>query len=421
MNYNDSLKYIHSFLKFGSKPGLERVEKLCELNGNPQNSLRIVHIGGTNGKGSVSTMLSEILTLSGKKTALFTSPYITSFCERMRINSENIPKNKLASLTTKYKSHIEYLNEKGIFPTEFELITAMAFDYFRQEKCDIAVTEVGLGGLYDSTNIVKKPLVSVITHIAMDHTDVLGSTLEEITLQKCGIIKQGVPCVLYPQQEDSVFEKVKACCEEKNSPLIIPDMTELKIISTDVFGSVIEYKGRKIKIPLAGYHQILNCITAVQTAEILGVDFDDIVRGIEKTKIPARVEVINASPLVILDGGHNPDGAFALAESLKDAGRYVAVVSMMRDKDEDKALSFLLKNACAAISTKCSNPRAEDENILGEKCRKHCDRVLVEKNPRKAFNKAMELRKMDEAVVVCGSLYLAGEIREYLKNFFDKT
>lgn len=418
MNYNEALDYIHSFLKFGSKPGLERVTELLERNDNPQNSLRIIHVAGTNGKGTVSTMLSNILKQDNKKTALFTSPYVIDFCERMKIDGNMISHEELSMLTQKYSKQIEKLNEEGIFPTEFELITAMAFDYFRKNNCQYAVVEVGLGGLYDSTNVVKSPEATVITHIDYDHEEVLGDTIEEITLQKCGIIKDGCPCVVYPTQYDKAFDIIKEECKKKNSELKIVSNDDLKVISSDTFSSKVSYKGNVFEVKLSGYHQVLNAVTAYETAKVLGIDDEKIIKGIEETTMAARVEVINKNPLVILDGAHNPDGAKALRESLKDIGEYVAVVSMMKDKDVEKAIPYLLSNAKKTVVTKCSNIRAMETEQLRHICKKYCDDVLAENDVRKAIDKALSMSN-NMPVVVCGSLYFAGDIRGYLKNIFS--
>ena len=418
MNYNEAIDYIHSFLKFGSKPGLERVSALLEKTNNPQDFLRIIHIAGTNGKGTTSTMVSNVLIENAHKTALFTSPYVIDFCERMQIDSKMISHDELVNYVEKYKDLINDLNSKGVYPTEFELITAMAFDYFKENNCEYAVTEVGLGGLYDSTNVVKSPEVTSIVHIDFDHQDVLGNTLREIALQKCGIIKENVPCVVYPDQYGEVFEIIEAECKKKNSRMIVPDMSKLQIIKSDIFSSTVNYKGNIFSVNLPGCHQVLNAITAFEIAKVLQIDEEKIVKGIEKTFVPARIEVISKEPLVILDGAHNPDGAKALCDAISKISEYTAVVSMMKDKDVDTALSYLLKNAENVVVTKCSNPRAMKVDELKEKAQKFVKNVYCDEDVNRAFDKAMEISNKN-AVVVCGSLYLAGDIRKHIKKFFE--
>ena len=200
MNYKESVEYIHSLLQFGIKPGLERISMLLSALGNPQDKIKTVHIAGTNGKGSTSTHIANILSAAGHKTGLYTSPYVLSFCERIQIDGENIPEKRLADAVTKVRTEIEELNEKGIVITEFEAITAAAFLYFYEAGCDFAVIEVGLGGRFDATNVLKSPRACVITSISLDHTKILGDTLPQIAFEKCGIIKNSVPVVTSDNQ-----------------------------------------------------------------------------------------------------------------------------------------------------------------------------------------------------------------------------
>lgn len=413
MNYSQALEYIHSFLKFGSKPGLERVSALLEENGCPQNELNIIHVAGTNGKGSVSAMIAKSLTLSGKKIGLFTSPYVSDFCERIQIDGEMISHQKLTELVEKYSKQIKKLNSLNIFPTEFELITAMAFDFFKQENCDYVVMEVGLGGLYDSTNVVRKPVVSVITHIDLDHSEVLGKTVGEIASQKCGIIKDGCPCVLYPEQYREVFTVVENECKKRTSKLIVPDTKKLKNISTDNLKTSFSYNNEEYCLGMIGDHQALNAVTAIEALKIVGCEERYIKAGISQAALPARIEVISRDPLVILDGAHNPDGAKALSRSIKSIGGYVAVVSVMRDKDVGGCLKYLLKNAKKTVATKCVNPRAMDENDLAELCKKYCKDVFCVGKAEQAVDHALK-NNDGLPVVICGSLYLASEVRDFI-------
>ncbi len=412
MNYNNALEYIHSFLKFGSKPGLERIEALLKKLGNPQKNLRIVHVAGTNGKGSVSTMLSQIFRADGMKTGLFTSPYIVDFCERIQINNEMIPHEKLAFFTEKIVPIVEDLNREGIYPTEFEIITAIAFDYYNSEKCDIVVLEVGLGGLYDSTNVVEKPLASVITSISFDHTDVLGDTLEEITMQKCGIIKDASTTIAYPKQDEKVFKIIRETVSEKNNLLLVPDLSKLVVCYFDKEKTVFSYKGNIYNLNLSGEHQLYNAITAIETAVSIGASLNSIKMGIENTKMPARVEFL--SEKLLLDGGHNESGTKVLSKVLEKFYDNTVVVSMMSDKDVENSLKNLSTNAKIMIATECSNPRAMKSDDLAEICRKFCDEVYSVKNPFDAIDKALALTDKNHLVSVCGSLYLASEVRDYL-------
>ena len=418
MNYQQALDYIHSFLKFGSKPGLERVSALLEENGCPQDKLNISHVAGTNGKGSVSTMISKALALTGKKTGLFTSPYVSDFCERMQIDGEMISHDELTKLVEKHSAQVEKLNSKGIYPTEFELITAMAFDWFYREKCDFVVMEVGLGGMYDSTNVVKKPAVSVITHIDFDHEEVLGKTIEEIASQKFGIVKDNCPCVLYPEQYGEVFGIAQKECKKHNGKLIIPDVGKIENVASENFKTSFIYMKRKYCLNMTGRHQALNAVTAIEALKQIGCDETAIMSGVSQAALPARVEVICRDPLVILDGAHNPDGARALAQSLESVGEYNAVVSVMRDKDVDGALKYLLKNAKTVVAAKCDNPRAMDSDELAQLCKKYCGNAISVEDPFQAIEYVSK-NGNGLPLVICGSLYLASQVRQYVRKKYS--
>ena len=413
MTYDNALEYIHSFLKFGSKPGLERILALLEKLGNPQKNLRIVHVAGTNGKGSVSTMLSNIFIADGKKTGLFTSPYIVDFCERIQVNGEMIPHEKLAEETAKIIPIVEELNSVGLEPTEFEIITAMAFDYYYQENCDIVVLEVGLGGLLDSTNVVEKPLASVITSISFDHTEILGNTLTEIAEQKCGIIKEDSVTVAYPLQELEVIRKIRQTAGEKNNKLVVPDLSLMEIEECTFEKTVVKYKGCEFTLRLFGEHQIYNMLTAVETAFSVGIDTESIQKGVESTTMPARVEFLDKK--TVLDGGHNESGTKMMSKVLSLFEGNTVVVSMMADKDVENSVKNLSTNAKVMIATECSNPRAMKADDLQKICSKYCNEVYAIADPFEAIDKADEL-KGDNLLAVCGSLYLASQVREHLKT-----
>ena len=232
MNYNEALSYIHSLQVFGSVPGLERISELLNLLGNPQDDLKFIHVAGTNGKGSVSTMLSEIHRAAGGRVGLYTSPYVVDFRERIQLDGEYIEKEELARLT-------ELVKSTGVHVTEFEFITALAFLYFKEKKCDIVVLEVGLGGRFDATNVIKAPLCSVITRIDLDHTDYLGDTVEKVAAEKCGIIKDGAPTVTYPDQPSGALGVIKASAPD----LTVADKEEIKTVKSDLFGNSFIYKG----------------------------------------------------------------------------------------------------------------------------------------------------------------------------------
>ena len=413
MNYKDSVKYIHSLLKFGMNLGLRRISALLNELGNPQEKLEFVHVAGTNGKGTTSTMLSSILCAAGKKTGLFTSPYVFDFCERIQINNKNIPHDDLSLVVEKVKNACDRLSAKGTEPTEFEAITAAAMLYFYEQKCDAVVLEVGLGGRYDSTNIIPCPKAAVITSISLDHTKILGDTVEKIAAEKCGIIKNGGTVITTSEQNEKALSVIKDTVKEKNGRLLIGDVSAAEILSEDIFGTEISYNGLTVKIPLVGRHQVENTVGVISAARALGISDEFIKKGIESTVIHARMEIISRSPVIMLDGGHNPECAAALENVLvRFAGdkNITVLIGMMADKDTKDYLAAILPHCKTAVFTKPSNPRAEDENVLLREGECFCRDVVSVKDPKDAYKKAMSLVKNGDMLLVCGSFYLLSDI-----------
>lgn len=413
MNYKDSVKYIHSLLKFGMNLGLRRISALLNELGNPQEKLEFVHVAGTNGKGTTSTMLSSILCAAGKKTGLFTSPYVFDFCERIQINNKNIPHDDLSLVVEKVKNACDRLSAKGTEPTEFEAITAAAMLYFYEQKCDAVVLEVGLGGRYDSTNIIPCPKAAVITSISLDHTKILGDTVEKIAAEKCGIIKNGGTVITTSEQNEKALSVIKDTVKEKNGRLLIGDVSAAEILSEDIFGTEISYNGLTVKIPLVGRHQVENTVGVITAARALGISDELIKKGIESTVIHARMEIISRSPVIMLDGGHNPECAAALENVLvRFAGdkSITVLIGMMADKDTKDYLAAILPHCKTAVFTKPSNPRAEDENVLLREGKCFCRDVVSVKDPKDAYKKAESLVKNGDMLLVCGSFYLLSDI-----------
>ncbi|MBQ0110737.1 MAG: bifunctional folylpolyglutamate synthase/dihydrofolate synthase [Oscillospiraceae bacterium] len=396
MKYSQALQYIHSLSVFGSKPGLCRITELADKLGNPQQNLKFIHIAGTNGKGSTCAMTAATLTDAGYKTGLFISPYVTEFCERIQINGNYIPKRTLARLCEKVKAVADTMDDH---PTEFEIITAVMFLYFKEQKVDYAVVEVGLGGRLDSTNIIT-PVVCAITKIALDHKEVLGDTVEKIAPEKAGIIKKGVPIVLAPQEFESAVQTVNKIATKQDAPL---------------------YKVKPLKsadIGLIGAHQLQNAATAQKICELLNIPQKSIDYGIKNAFLPARVEYICKYPDVILDGSHNPDGAAALYQIIKDKAP-VLILGMMRDKDSAAVIKMLAPVSSAVITvTVRSNKRSETAENLCRQAQKYTA-AYAAKNYISALKKAAELQ--NGTVVICGSLYLAGDIRKTAIKFFNST
>lgn len=420
MQYEEALNYVHSLLTFGIRPGMERINALLALLGNPQKKLQFIHVAGTNGKGSTCTMLSEICIAAGYRTGLFTSPYIIDFRERLQINGQMIEKEDFSALMDKIKPIVEKLSAENLQPTEFEVITAAAFLYFAEQKCDVVVLEVGLGGLLDSTNVISTPLVSVIASVSMDHMNILGSSLSEIAEQKCGIIKENGVTVSYPLQQTEVLNKIRETSKRKNNSLLIPDLEDVNVIEQTISGTHITYNNIDLNIKLIGNHQIANCITAVTAAlaakdrGLHKIDEKSIMSGVSSARIPARMEVFDGRPLVILDGAHNADGIEALADGLKKyvRGRKLnAVMGMMADKEYLIALKEILPMCESLVTTTPDNPRALSAEDLMKHALPYGKKCVAVDDPKEAYIYALKNTHPNDVLLVCGSLYLASDVR----------
>ena len=383
--YDDALRFLESLTVFGIRPGLERIEKMAAALGNPQKNYATVHVTGTNGKGSVCAMLAEILKADGRRVGLFTSPHLESYCERMKVDGADITAAEFAAV-------IEAVKNCGVAATQFEVLTAAAFEYFSRAAVDVAVIEVGLGGLYDSTNIIT-PEISVITNVALEHEKILGD-LKNIARNKAGIIKAGVPCVTGAAGE--ALEVIRAVAAEKNSALY--EVHELA----------------DVKINLRGGYQKFNAAVAIKAAEVLGVDEKIIRAGLERVEWAGRFEEIGG---VILDGAHNPHGAAALRESLDEiypSGRRAWIFGALADKNFDAMIEILFRAGDFVIVTAPESERAAEVEVLRDGLNSRgIENIGVEK-----IADAVEvLRNFDaEVKIVAGSLYLIGAARKFLQG-----
>ncbi len=412
MNFNESVEYIHSLLAFGVKPGLERISMLLDLLGNPQDKLKFVHVAGTNGKGSTSTMIANMLTAEGYQTGLFTSPYVIDFCERIQIDGKNISKDIFAECVTAVREKTEELNRKNIVITEFEAITASAFLCFEKTECDYVVLEVGLGGRYDATNVIKKPEAVVITSISLDHIAILGDTVEKIAFEKCGIIKENVPVITSVNQQSDALRVIKKTCDKKNCNLIIANPKETEILDDSIFGMAFIYKDNVYKTRLTGNHQIENTVNAIECAGLLGVSENAISEGIESTRMIARMEIIGKKPLIIRDGGHNEGCAEALYNFLTkyNVQNINMLIGLMADKDCEGYVSKIASLCKSVVTVTPSNPRALDSEKLKGIAEKYCDNVKSINNPQEGYKYILSNTKENETVLVCGSFYLMSDI-----------
>lgn len=421
MDYRQAVAYIHSLLRFGIRPGLERMADMMGALGNPQENLPVVHVAGTNGKGSTSTMISNILIASGIRTGLFTSPFVCDFMERIQLDGEPADREAFAQVVTHLR---DIAGQMGDSPTEFELITAAAYELFRQLGCGAAVMETGLGGRLDSTNIVRKPCVCVITSISMDHMNVLGDTIEQIAAEKCGIFKPGVPVVVSGDQNPQAMAVIERIAREMDCELLLPQ-EEPELLESGLFGITFLFEGETYRISMPGAHQVRNAVNAILAARELQrqgfpIRSEHIVYGIGQTVLPARIQVMQKEPLVVLDGAHNEDGVQRLADTLRTAlpgQKFVFVSGMMADKEYEKALSILADLVDTMVTTTPGNPRALSAEVLAECAQRHGIRAVSEAEPVSACRKGEQLaREKQLPLIVNGSLYLAGDVYPYLKN-----
>ena len=417
MNYEQALDYIHSVNWVFCKPGLDRIRALCEALGNPQNKLTFIHVAGTNGKGSFCAMTESILRAQGFCTGLFTSPYITCFNERMRVNGENISDEELISLVEEVRPIADKMEDK---PTEFELITALAFLYFARHKCEVVVLECGLGGRLDATNIIQRPLLSVITGIALDHTAILGDTIEQIAAEKAGILKAGTPLLWCGH--DSMAERVIfARAEELGVKVVTVKREDLAIKRMTLEGTDFDFGVHKeMHLPLLGTYQPHNAANALSAIDLLRrmdvlIDEDAVKEGLATVKWPARFEIIRKDPLVIADGGHNPEGIDSAVHSMEAyfGDRKACIVTgVMADKDYRYMAKRIASVAARVFCLTPDNPRAlpasEYATVfegLGVPASAH---TTVAEAVRSAITYA---KQTDTPVVSLGSLYMYGEVR----------
>ena len=420
MTYSQAVEKINSLLKFGSRPGLDRIETLLDKMGRPQDKTKFIHVAGTNGKGSVCTILSGVLRAAGYKTGLFLSPFIIDFRERIQIDGEMIPEQALCEITGEIMPLVEEMAAQDEIITEFELVTAIAFEWYARSRCDAVVLETGLGGLLDCTNVIGTPLASVVTSISLDHTAVLGGTLEEIAFQKAGIIKPEGKTVFYPQQEEVNRVILDAAKQRHNDFYNASDYLP-ELVSTSVKGTKMRFKGQELSLPLIGAHQLKNAAAALAAVAALrgGLDIPDtaVEEGFANAFIPARLELMDENPLVLLDGAHNPGGMKALSEAVKPYCRgknTVWIIGMLRDKDSVTSLSYIKGLFSTVIALSPDNPRAMPAEEFAQEARAYFDMVIPMQDKAHAVKRAFELAGEDGAVVVCGSLYLAAELRPIL-------
>lgn len=418
MTDREAIEWLHGRRRLGEEKNPDTMRRLMGLLGDPQDQLAFAHIAGTNGKGSVAVMLASILQQAGVRTGLFLSPFVEEFGERITVDGAPLPGGALGEAAARARVAAEQLEKDGLYATEFELVTAVGFLCFLRQGCDLVCLEAGLGGSRDATNIVKNTKVACLTRIGLDHTELLGDTVEAIAEGKCGILKPGCVAVSYPGQRPGAAAVIARRCEELGVPLRLPDPQDIKLLWETLRENHVDYGGYEVRLRLHGSHQAANCALAIEAALGLcdqGYDIPDeaILSGLERASLPARAEVLSLHPPVLLDGAHNPDSAAALAALLKTTRTppLTAVLGMLKGKDAEGVLKALEGCFDQVYTVAPDTPRAVSADLLAAAASEHFRRVEACGSLAQALAKA-EAR--GGGFCVCGSFYLAGEARRLL-------
>ncbi|WP_181951639.1 bifunctional folylpolyglutamate synthase/dihydrofolate synthase [Clostridium massiliodielmoense] len=433
MNYKEAMNYIEDAARFSIKLGLDRTKRILEVLGNPHNKIKCIHVAGTNGKGSITSMLNSILIEEGYKVGMYTSPYIEEFEERIQINNTKILKDDLATAITEvYNASNQILKEGYSNPTQFEIITCAAFLYFYNKDVDYAVIEVGLGGRLDSTNVIT-PILSIISSISYDHMKILGYSIEKIAIEKAGIIKSKVPVVLYPQLKEAE-DVINSICIERKSPLKkvskesgkyvgCNDLTiDGKSIRTQNIIINVDNNEYNINLALLGKHQILNCTTvlyAVNELKKMGVVISNtsIINALIKVKWMGRFEILNNDPTVIIDGAHNIDGITKLKESIDTYVSYkdiVLILGILNDKQVEDMVKVITLSAKMVICVTPHSERAEIAKELMRSVKTYNSNCIAIEDYKTAYETALNYCNREDLLLISGSLYMIGDMRKII-------
>ena len=426
MNYTEAIAFIHSVEWQGSRPGLSRITELLSLLGNPEKELKIIHVAGTNGKGSFCAMLASILTESGYRTGLFTSPYIEQFEERIQIDGALIPEDELAALVTEIAPHCRAMQDP---PTEFEILTALGYLYFQKKEVDLAVIECGMGGRLDSTNVIAAPLLSVITGISLDHVAFLGHTIEDIAAEKAGIIKPSRP-VLYGGRDERARRVIADRAAALDAPFVTKDFDAIRNVKVTLDGTSFDYKeDTGFTLSLIGAHQSENAASVLEAVALLrkeGLTLPDdaVRRGLTATRWKGRFERLHTSPPVIFDGGHNAEGVAAAVATVKACfpGQKLQVISgVMKDKDRDAIADGIAEIAAAVYTVAPDNPRALSAEAYADVFRQKKVAATACPDYAAAVAAACEQARKEKTPLLClGSLYAYRDFKEELQKHLDK-
>ncbi|MBS5884977.1 folylpolyglutamate synthase/dihydrofolate synthase family protein [Clostridium sp.] len=426
-----TLKYLEELRVLGSNYGLERTERLLELLGNPHKKLKLIHIAGTNGKGSTSSIIGKVLIEHGYKVGFFNSPHLEEIEETIRINDENIPEKDLVYLLEEIKPYVNKVVEEGYkHPTEFEVLTCIMFLYLYRQKVDFGVIEVGLGGRLDSTNVIK-PILSIITSISLDHTNILGNTIQEITNEKAGIIKEEIPVITCNQKDEALYIIKNKALLTKSKLTIVDskDFVFLEIVNDDIpYQRVsVNFNNNKYTLDLAllGKHQIINLSLAIKALEELEklnyikVDINKLYKGVKNVKWKGRLEVLKKDPFIVIDGAHNIAGIEFLKSNIEEYFKYknlYLILGILADKNVEEMVKIIAPLANEVYTVTANSIRATSANELKEVVLKYNNNCISFDDYNKAIQISLSKANKDDLIVASGSLYMIGEIRKKLNN-----
>jgi len=427
MDFEETVDWLYGFQKFGIKLGLERINHIARELGDPQKKYKLIHVGGTNGKGSVCKFLESVLSSSGYNVGVYTSPHLQHISERIVVGNNRITDGELILLVNKIKPIVDGMLEKENAPTFFEVFTALAFQYFSDKNVDFAVIEVGLGGRYDATNIVD-PAISIITNVSLEHQNILGKNIEDIAFEKAGIIKNNVPVIT--ASKNPALKIIEEIAKEKNAPISTIGKKNWKRLNSCIDNQEFLIKGflkdYPVRTSMMGRHQgenITLALAAIEKLQMNGTYITDtsIIEGIEKTVNPGRMEIVSYDPLVLLDGAHNKAGMQTLVDTLKNDFEYdrlIVVLGILSDKDIRSMLSMITPFTAFFVITKSNNARACDPNELKKMIEKlgYKNEVVVKERILDALEYSKSIAKKEDLICVTGSLFTVGEARDYLST-----
>lgn len=426
MTYQKAVEYLESCRVLGSRPGLDSIKELLSRMDHPEQKIRVIHIAGTNGKGSTASFISHILASAGYKVGFFSSPAVYELREMIKLNNRNITEEEFAKKLEFTKQAAERMIAEGLFPpTEFEIMTATAYAFFSHSNCDYVVAECGMGGRLDATNVMESTEVSVLCRIAMDHTGFLGDTLASIAREKCGIMRKQTPVVIYPVQEQEAMDEIIKTAKEHSSIVLMPNKAELTIIESNDEGSLFSYgRYHNLKIKLPGQHQIFNALTAVMAIEALnenGADISEkaIKDGLYCANWSGRFEVLDKNLPVILDGAHNMNGVQAFVETMKTyypKQSFIGVVGMLRDKEYMSCLTEFAKVCRFLVLTEVANPRTATVEELAQAAKQIGVSYVTVPSPEEAVCYAFAKRDENEGIFCVGSLYNLATFKNVCKH-----